>query len=439
MKASCLSATLATLACALFLGVTRADEAVLADGSVRPGTLILREDGRLGFRCTSGELVSQFDSINFASATPPFRGAAPFRLWLTGGQHLTGELVGLDAETVRFRTAWAQEVCLPRDRCAALTHAPGFVTFFRDSFEGELKAWRLSGAPKTAVGPHTSGKRSLRLGAAGQALEYVPMVPLTAGRIGVNFLAVEQPSGGRWIMEWDRGDGQGAGCVMLAGPGSEYTADVSGSHSQTGRLPRTPGWHRLTVEVTPRRLVIGVDEAVLWSGRGLPGGSPIRRLRLACVGDGASGPRRGAVLFDDFSVARAVENLPRPPADPTQDELWSIPGDQLFGEALRADQDRIVFRGAFGTLHLGWGDFRGIYFRRRATGTGKPTVSSGEPSGEVARITLCSGAAPDPDEIEGVVRALAPSRMILEHRDLGKLAIDRGRLQRLRMVSGTRP
>src|SRR5207245_353627 len=73
--------------------------------------------------------------------------------------------------------------------------------------------------------------------------------------------------------------------------------------------------------------------------------------------------KKGA-LWTELGVERAVAFSPRPPGDPTQDELWLASGDQLFGKVVRADRKEVALEGRFGTRSFPWSALRG-WFRRR--------------------------------------------------------------------------
>ena len=105
-----------------------ADEALARDGRPLSGSLSLAPDGRLQFTPTTGDPrpASTLDRVRLSSALPPpFRIAGGWRFLLVGGQQLTGDLLGLDAETLRLRTAWAPRLELPRAAVISVTMLPG--------------------------------------------------------------------------------------------------------------------------------------------------------------------------------------------------------------------------------------------------------------------------------------------------------------------------
>jgi hypothetical protein len=420
---------LVALACFLPGTVLRADEAILADGSRLSGTLTL-DSGRLRFllaKSPKSLALDQLAYVRFPTANAaPFRIAAPFRVMLRDGEFLSGEFRGLDEKSVLFRTAWADRVTLPRSAVAAVGHAPGLVTIVQDDFEDGLKAWKLKGAPGLTQQQHVSGTHSLRLDAVGQAAEYLLANPIAVGQVGINFVA-DKPAGARWLFEAEFAGPKTTQTVqvILAGPPSSYGATVNGT--EVGHLRPTPGWHRLSVKFTATSLLLTVDDEVLWSGRRREGGS-LQKVRLACVAAGDQ-PAGGAVCFDDFGLAQAVASRMHPQGDPGQDELWLLPGDQLFGQVPRANPRTIQLQGRLGNRAINWAAVRGVYFR-------KPSPASTQTRTARVRIWLRSGIGVEPDVLEGVVQTLDQRRLLLRHALLGEVEIERKRVHRLRWLPG---
>ena len=113
-----------------------------------------------------------------------------------------------------------------------------------------------------------------------------------------------------------------------------------------------------------------------------------------------------------------------PPADPSQDEVWLLSGDQLFGRVLRTDGRSVVLDARFGRRTLPWTAVRGIYLRRQAA-PARP-----ETAGRV-RLAIDNGADAEPDRLEGVVLALDEGRCRLRHPLFGELNLERGRVVRI--------
>jgi hypothetical protein len=162
---------------------------------------------------------------------------------------------------------------------------------------------------------------------------------------------------------------------------------------------------------------------VLWYSRETGPGGPLREVRLACVA--GKGAVRGAVAFDEFTLTRAVDVLPRPTDAPAQDEAWLASGDEVFGRLTRLDRRGIALEGRFGKRSYSWAEARGAFVQR----TGTPPATT---AGAHVRVWLRPAAGNEPDELEGVLRAFDERQLTLRHPALGDLTIGRERLLRLR-------
>ena len=424
----------------LFLAVTGAagaagpaEEAVGRDGQKWSGELERGTDGRLRFRTGGRNLpVNDLALIRFpASANPPLRAPVLHRIQLREGQSLTGELLRADAEKLHLRTAWADSLAVPRAAVERVSVAGGFVPLFTDDFEKDLTAWSLAGEPARSEGPSTSGRFALALNAAGQGATFRLKEPLTAGRVGVNFLDPGKAAGLRWFVELSfpaKADGPAKTVrVDVAGPGDVYAVRAPGKADYAGQVPKAGGWRRLTVECTPSSLLICVDEYVLWSQKREGPGGELRGVRIACeAADANGGTAKGEVRFDDFAVALAAESLAASPpgGDSTQDEVRLRDGDQLFGKVTQLDWRAVTLEAKFGTRTFPWSEVESAAFRR---GEALPA----ETDGEHVRLRI-RGNDGGRDEIEGVVRSLDARGLRLRHASLGDLTIPRSRLAELR-------
>jgi hypothetical protein len=411
----------------LGLPAGQAEEAIHADGRRLAGSLAVDDRGRLVFAVPGRPEpvdVESLAQVRLADANPPpFRIAAGHRVLLRSGEVLSGQLLALDGETVVLRTAWADRLALPRAAVAAVTQLPGWQTLFVDDFTGGLEAWSSSGQP--ALGDEKAGP-ALLLARPGQALAWAPAVPLTAGRVGVNFQERDGAAGARWLLEAQFGDGKQPRLLRVTLAGTDgYPVEGVGLEGTAGAAGRTPGWHRLTVQFTPRSLRVLCDDAVLWYNLDRGPGGPLLRVRLRCQEAPDAPPTRGAVALAAFSAARAVDEAVRPPADPGQDEVWLASGDQLFGTIGKGDGRAVEVQGRFGRRSLPWSQLRGCYLRRAEQ---PPTAAAGT----VVRLSLRSGLGGEPDLLDGVVLGLDERRLRLRHALLGEVSVERGRVRGLR-------
>ncbi len=410
-------AALLAWAC-LAVPLPAADEALGRDGRRLAGSLGLAPDGRLQLTPPGSDPLpaSAIDRVRLPSPPPPpFRIAGGWRFLLLGGQQLTGDLLDLDAKTLRLRTAWASSLEVPRAAVLGVTTLPGWRPRFADDFT-DLKAWAVSGKPSVEKGDTAA----VVFDGAGQELAYKLPEPLPAGRVGVNFQERQTPSNARWEMEavFQRTGGDPLTVrATIAGAGDSCQVAVPGMEGEAQPVARTPGWHRLVVQFTSGSLRVTCDDSVLWYTlkQGPPG--PLREVRLICRAAGTAAPR-GAVAWSAFGIEQAADEWPRPGGDPTQDEVWLDDGDQLFGKVVRADRRAVELQGRFGARTFPWPKVHGLFFRRAAP----PPATT---RGAHVRLGLASGLAADLDVLEGVVRSLDARSLTLRHAVLGELSIDR--------------
>ncbi|HXG12509.1 MAG TPA: hypothetical protein VNK04_22325 [Gemmataceae bacterium] len=431
---SLITVSLSALAVALTgppdAGRAGADELTLPDGSRRLGRLEMDGKGRLRFAAPGQPVPASLADLDIRLAPgqlAPWHAAMTHRVTLRGEQHLTGELLELNEKELKLRTPWADRLSVPRRAVVALAHPPGWVTFVNEDFENDLTAWKLTGTPALSDRQQTSGRRSLRIDTPGQAAEYTLTGPLAAGRAGVNFFDPGSTSGVRWLIEAEfaRPQGPWTARFIAAADAEHYRFEAPRTAGQAAPVPRTRGWHRLTLRFDRDYLFVGVDERLLWASDKEGPGGPLHKLRLVCVAGPGGSDKQGEGFFDDLSLTRAVDDLPHRAADVTQDEAWLLAGDQLLGRVVRADRHAVELEGWVGRQTFTWGEVRGLFLRRE-----NPPPQTTE--GEHVRVWLHAAAGGEPDQLEGVLQSLDDRRLVLRHAVLGEVEIERGRLLRLR-------
>jgi hypothetical protein len=401
----------------LLPAVGAAEDAVWPDGSHRPGVLTF-SSGRLQFQpdgSTAALPLADLHAVRcITGPLSPLLAGRVHRVLLPHGQLLTGQILDLDEQRLRLRTVWADRLSIPRGAVTAVTQLPGSDVFFAPEFAADLKGWTRTGNPALGEQRSPAGQRCLMLERPDHSVAHVLAEPLAAGWFAVDFQvaeasgAVEADFGGR------------AARVVLAGDG--YRVEVPGVPGTTFRLVPTPGWHRLRLDFAPERLAVTIDDTAVWSADGRGPGGALRQVRLACTA--GPGDRRGAVAFADVCLARPLPDVPHPPGDPRQDEVWLTSGDQVFGRVPRADEHHVELTGRLGTRTLSWGAVRGVFLR-----DGGPAPPSAD--GASVRVWLAHGAGEGHDELVGTVRALDERWLVLEHPLLGECKVPRGRLRRL--------
>jgi hypothetical protein len=423
----CFKLVLAVLLFILFVAAVGADEAVLRNGRRLAGKLQLDADGRLRFvskESMSDVPIGEIHDIRFPDAVVHVAlWGAPVRLEFGMSEWITGELVELTEKSATVRTFWSEKASLPRVELRAVTQPTGWLTFFHEDFEAEKCRLRLTNSPKLDAAEHTSGSRSLRLDAAGQSAEYVLAQPLEAGRFGVNFREVDKTASGRWYVEADFGH-KNLVRVEIGGE-AEYAVQTEIPAAESRQQSRSPGWHRLSIRFRRAHLLIGIDNKLLFESAEARHSKGLRAVRLGSKADPKNDTMHGAVCFDDFSIARPVEELRDLRGDPSQDECRLAEGDQLFGRITHADGRTVELQGGFGKRKIPWTMLRGVFLKKADAADPK----TGD--GVHVRLWLDSGY-PDADELRGVLLKLDADKLVLRHAVFGDLTLDRTRLRKLR-------
>jgi hypothetical protein len=430
------------LAC-LLSPLSRAEEARRIDGRWMPGNLTL--DGeQLRFQPAQGAAFTPTDltPIRFAEGRPtPFRAGGGRRVRLWDGEQISGQILALNKETLRLRTAWEARLELPRAAVASIEPLPGWRAILDEDFRSDLRAFTTTGEPtRTDVEDGTAAK-ALLLRASGQSLTYTLTDPLSVGRVGVNFREQEQASEARWMVEllFQQGEHARRVTVTVAGDGEHYRVDappfsppILGGEKGRGtarKVARTPGWHRLIVQFRKGSLRLTCDDDVLWYNLDQGPGGRLRQVTIACQRVAENEALRGAVAWTEFCIERAVVEHPPPPTEAEQDTVRLHDDDQLFGRIHQADRRALQIEGRFGKRSLPWTAVSSCSFRR-------PAALPNANKGAKVRLLVRSGLCAEPDVLEGVVTALDERRLILRHALLGEQTFARGQVRELRPLAG---
>jgi hypothetical protein len=418
-------------------------EAWRSDGRRLRGNLTF-DAGQLRFQPTEGAALAPADltRIRFSdSAASPFRAGGGRRVHLWNGERITGQILELNKDTLRLRTAWAARLELPRSAVASIEPLPGWRTLLDEDFRrgpGEAAAsangLRFTGEPTFADAADGTSARALVLRTVGQKLDCTLPKPIEAGRVGVNFEEREKVSGARWTVEllFQRGELARHVTIAVAGDGEHYTVDTGGLSGTARQVARTPGWHRLIVQYSKQSLRLTCDDALMWHNLEEGPGGRLRQVTIQCQRSQQRGAVRGAVAWTEFCIDRAVDEHPQPPTESEQDAVRLLDDDQLFGRILHADRRTIQIEGRFAKRALSWTLVSGCTFRRRAA------VAKANEEAKI-RLLIHSGLCAENDVVEGVVTALDERRLVLRHSLLGEVRLERGGVRELRPLGKTEP
>jgi hypothetical protein len=251
--------------------------------------------------------------------------------------------------------------------------------------------------------------------------------PILAGRVGVNFQERGPARGARWTVEllFQQGERKQRVTLTTAGADGRYEVDAGGLKGTAQKVSTTLGWHRLIVQFSKRSLRLTIDDDVLWYNLDEGPGGDLQRVAIACKRSSVNEEVRGAVTWTEFSIERAVDEHPQPPAENDQDAVRLLDDDQLFGRIVRADRRTIQIEGRFGKRSLPWTAVSGCSFRR-------PVAPPKANEGAKVRLLVHSGLCAELDMLEGVVTAQGERRIVLRHALLGELTLERGRVREQR-------
>jgi hypothetical protein len=410
--------------------------AELPDGRAVAGRLERDEARGFVFRPEGGEPIGlgEVRAIAFDSPGPGRAFGTPtFQVGLGGGGRISGELVGVDGESVTLDVPGAGRVALGRRGVRSVVQRPGAAQVFRDGFEGlDRRRWSgLVGDPQVVAAPRLVGEGALRLPAGGSALTMRLDEPIGSGALEVAFLDDgRRVEGQRWFVDltFRGGEGQEATVRAVLGWAEETLAVESpgGPRLHVQRLLRRAGWHRLSIRFGPEQTELAVDGDELAFGR--PGlGLPLAEVRLATEGLGDAGAPRGlAAVLDDLALSRRAEPFGSLESEPSLDEVRLTSGDQLFGRVRSADASGVEAEVGGRPVALPWSDVAGLFFRR--------DPAPAEPvSGWLARVEWAASAedARGRDRVEGAIAGLTDDALELDVPYLGRLGVPRDRLRRV--------
>jgi hypothetical protein len=361
--------------------------------------------------------------------------APPFRVELGMGRRISGRLGAIDGASVRLEgSSVGGLVTVARPGVLAVVQRSGEVQALGEGFEAIVGGrWSMTGDPEIVAKPRVEKEHSLRVPAGGASLTCRLAEPIGSGRLEVAFHdGGEVVPGQQWFADLLFRGPTGPETVRAVLGWAEESLAVEtpgGPGLAVQRLARKPGWHRLAVRFDPDQTELAVDGNNLAHGKG-PGG-PLVEIRLASYASENVEPPDGlAGHFDDLRLIRFSEPSRGLEIDPAQDEARLSGGDQVFGTARSADEERVVFRAAGKEVSLPWSDVSGLYFRR-ASAPGTMV------EGLLVRLEWRSAPGRDPrdlDQADGALVGLSDSALTLATPYAGTLAVPRDRLVSLRVV-----
>jgi len=396
------------LAAILAAARSAADEAVDALGNRHSGKLV-QKGAAWNFQGDAGKehAISGIAYIRFSpgKGTPLAKMPLTHRLLLQDGSSVSGRLLRVEGVKVHFAASWGANLAVERDELAGIAQVENQRLVLHDGMES-LKEW--NGAGESVRQPIFFGTSAIQLRESGKLVERSWKPPVRAGAVRLHF-NVEANAKSRWQVA--------VGGPEARTPVLSITAEsieCPGQPGSFGVLRTTPGWRLLCVELRPGRLRVYVDDACLGEVK-CDAKFTLSAIRIAAEGD-------GKLTLDELKVSQTLAPSAWPTSAKDQDAVCLLEGEQLFGKLQAIDPSAIVLDAKFGKLSLPWTDVRGILFAQP-----KRLDASTEPE-----IVFRPGPGFALDRIHAKLVSWDAANLVIRHAVLGEVALERGRLERLR-------
>jgi hypothetical protein len=400
---------LLVLVIAAMIATTRsaADEAVDRTGRKYVGDLQMEDNDWRFVAAGKAVPLGELEYVRFDPRPTPIP-SAPLRhvLLLDRRQRVTGTLASVDKNKVVFATSWGKTLTIERAQILGIENANDSSPIVHDDFETD--AWRGDG--ELSMEHAFFGKSSLLFAGARQRAERVWKESLRDGDIRLFFF--DNASKRRWSL--DVGEDSSPGFVVDAG---RY--DCVNVKQQFGALKASPGWHQLAIEVRRERLRIFVDDVCLGETSTK---EPVNRVRSSFQSPEGEG---GKLWIDEFSVMRRNSPLAPPAPIKDQDSVWLEHGEQIFGNIVAADADKMVVDSKSGKRTFTWSSARGILFAE--------SKKADENLGP--QISFRAGPGFALDRLQAKLIRWDKDNLLIRHALLGDIAIARSRLDKVRPLA----
>jgi hypothetical protein len=358
----------------------------------------------------------------------------PFQVHVGARGRISGRLGRVTrTEVILEAGPSGQPVTIARSGVRALTQRKGEVQVLADGFERiDTDRWVVTGQPELSDQAPAEGRRSLRLPGGGNAVVYHPGEPIDSGRLELAFRIQGEGrhAGQSAVVELtfrDSGGRPESLQVLLGWEDELLGVRTSGAGPPLAIQPlrSEPGWHRLTARFQHDRTDVAIDGDELAHGEGF--GGPLMEVRLATASARGRQSDDLGLLVDDLRLARFTAADGPFDADPAQDEVRLVHGDQIFGAICSATAQEVVCDLDERTARLPWSEIAGLYFRRVPDGAKLL-------DGEWVRVSwrdAPGGTREDRDEVEGVLDEAAEDEIVLLVPHVGPLHVPRGQLVEL--------
>ena len=382
--------------------------------------------------------LSDLQEIAWPEPREAARPKAPFQFHFAGGSRLSGDLVSIDARTVRLKLAGSSsELACPRAAIRRIIRAPTESIIAHDSFEADTARVAVpEGTAQLDPSRARSGHQSLRLSAPEAAFRKHLATPIAAGQISVAWLEGPQiePAVEHAVELLFVEPGMAVHTVRIVLGMKHAMLAIESPRGPTiaiQPMPRAAGWHQLDVRFEADAIAIDCDGALLGSGR-MQGQSLAQVALISRTKNEAS-----AIWFDDFEIKQVVAPSALLERDATQDELRLDHSDQVFGAVLSGDARALQVSTSVDASgrSIPWSAVGVLIFRDQA-GPAQPLA------GEWVRLHWHPVGTQRPasfeDMLEGVFQELSDSEIVLDVPYFGLIRAPRAGLARLVILGKAR-
>ena len=363
----------------------------------------------------------------------PVEMPAPFLIDLGDDEQVSGRLLEIDAESIRLeRCGGAGAIRVDRRGASGLWQRPGTAIVVDetagspepDDWEFEGGAAFGDGGPNRPEVVRLRGGRSLARYRLTEAVE--------SGVLELSFYWEEaRVAGRRWWLELRFGaDAEVETVRVILGMADPFPSIESsgGPDLVVQPLVLEPGWHRLSARFEAEQTLLAIDGDLLGRGDGVSG--PLTGVALVAEGSADADRDDGtpAALIDDLKIVRTFDPTSATEVDPSQDEVRLAAGDQIWGDVLEADRDRVRIEVLDRPIDLPWSRVAGVAFRRT-------TEAGAMIEGPLARVSWEGGAPDDAKEgLEGALIGINREEIRLATAYAGVVAVPRARISEIAIL-----
>ncbi len=398
------------------------DDAVLLDGTRRPGQLSFRDEK---FEITlAGQNETfpwkQLDRVDLSTKNrlPP---APPFwwQATLINGDRFACNLLEVESNAFICDSSWFRGLRVRRNLVCCFNRPLGWSPWVRQDFAKEARGWKQSRVDGDSQ--PTVGLGGLTLGQASKMLQFTPDAPLPFGKIVLFLHDASPPPGRRWQLRLGMdGDGSFQSARILFGGNAPVEMQAPGLKISQQEVRLTDSGILIELEVRPALLQVSANgRLAAWMDPGFRV-AVLRSLSLEPAEAAKGDDPQARLILQEFAVGRRLGPLPRPPTHAELDEVWLESGDQIFGSYRSLNPDFLELSIARETRRIPCTQVRGLYPKQV-----RPLLNM---QAAPWRLTLIDPACAEPSRLTGMIRTWGEREIVMVHPLLGELKIPRSQI-----------